>query len=84
MAAYFALKGFDVATSSWRNGEVALKQLDFLNSLKKNANEKIARHIKGMVHTSWSSVASFLDRFYAPIDENKLDDAVCFKMLFGE
>jgi N-acetyl-beta-hexosaminidase len=83
-AAYFALKGFDVATSSWRKGEVAQRQLAFLENLKKNANEETAKHIKGMVHTSWSSVSSFLDRFYAPLDTTKIDDAVCFRMLFGE
>ncbi len=83
-AAYFALKGFDVVTSSWRNGTVALEQLALLENIKKNASEETAQHIKGMVHTSWSSVASFLDRFYAPLDKNKLDDAMCFRMLFGE
>ena len=83
-AAYFALKGFDVATSSWRNGTVATGQLALLENLRKNASEETAQHIKGMVHTSWSSVSSFLDRFYAPFDINKKDDAVCFKILFGE
>jgi hypothetical protein len=83
-AAYFAMKGFDVATSSWRKGTVAREQLALLENFKKNANEETAQHIKGMMHTSWSSAASFLDRFYAPLDETKIDDAVCFKMLFGE
>ena len=81
-AAYFALKGFDVATSSWRKGAVAREQKAFLEKLKKNTNPETARHIKGMVHTSWSSAGDFLDRFYGPIAENKEDDAVCFKMLF--
>ena len=83
-AAYFALKGFDVATSSWRKGEVAKAQLTLLENMRKNANKETAQHIKGMVHTSWSSVSSFLDRFYAPLDKTKVDDAVCFRMLFGE
>lgn len=83
-AAYFALKGFDVATSSWRQGAVAQAQLALLENLRKNANKETAQHIKGMVHTSWSSVSSFLDRFYAPLDTEKLDDAACFRMLFGE
>lgn len=83
-AAYFALKGFDVATSSWRKGAVAQQQLAFLENLRKNSSKETAQHIKGMVHTSWSSVASFLDRFYAPLEEDKLDDAVCFRMLFGK
>jgi len=83
-AAYFALKGFDVATSSWRNGAVAKEQMALLKNLRKNSNKETAQHIKGMMHTSWSSAASFLDRFYAPIERDKLDDAACFKMLFGE
>lgn len=83
-AAYFALKGFDVATSSWRNGAVAKEQLALLKTLRKNSNKETAKHIKGMMHTSWSSTASFLNRFYAPIEKDKLDDAACFKILFGE
>lgn len=83
-AAYFALKGFDVATSSYRKGSVALKQLAFLENLRLNSSGETAQHIKGMVHTSWSSVSSFLDRFYEPFDETKENDAVCFKILFGE
>jgi hypothetical protein len=83
-AAYFAMKGFDVATSSWHKGTVAREQLALLENFKRNANEETAQHIKGMMHTSWSSAASFLDRFYAPLDETKIDDAVCFRMLFGE
>lgn len=83
-AAYFALKGFDVATSSWNKGTVAKKQLQILEDFKQNTSKETAQHIKGMLHTSWSSVASFLDRFYAPFDENKIDDATCFKMLFGK
>ena len=83
-AAYFALKGFDVATSSWRKGSVAQEQLALLENIRNNASEETAQHIKGMVHTSWSSVSSFLDRFYTPLDKTKVDDAVCFRMLFGE
>jgi hypothetical protein len=83
-AAYFALKGFDVATSSWRKGAVALEQLALLENLRTNSSKQTAQHIKGMVHTSWSPAASFLDRFYAPLDKSKVDDAVCFLVLFGE
>lgn len=83
-AAYFALKGFDVATSSWQRGSVAVEQMKLLENLKANSNPEIAQHFKGMVHTSWGSVSSFLDKFYAPLDRNALDDAACFKMLFGE
>ena len=70
--------------SSWRNGDVAKEQMAQMENLKINASEETAQHLRGMVHTSWSSVSSFLDRFYAPLDETKMDDAVCFRMLFGE
>ncbi len=83
-AAYFAIKGFDVVTSSWRKGEVAREQWILLENIRRNASEETAQHIKGMVHTSWNSVSSFLDRFYAPLDTSEVDDAVCFRMLFGE
>lgn len=83
-ASYFALKGFDVATSSWRKGAVAKEQLALLETFRKKASKETAQHFKGMVHTSWSSVSSFLDRFYAPLDKDKLDDAMCFRILFGE
>lgn len=83
-AAYFALKGFDVVTSSWNKGTVAKEQLALLKNLKKNSNQETAQHLKGMLHTSWSSAANFLDRFYAPFDPHtENDDAVCFKILFG-
>ena len=81
-AAYFALKGFDVASCSWRKGVVAKEQWTMLESLKRNSNKEIAHHIKGMVHTSWSSVSSFLDRFYTPMEMDSLDDSACFRMLF--
>lgn len=83
-AAYFALKGFDVVTSSWKNAIVAKEQLIFLENLKINSNEEIAKHILGMLHTSWSSASSFLDRYCAPETENELNDAACFKVLFGD
>jgi len=81
-AAYFALKGFDVVTCSWRQGWTAQKQLQLMQSLRENSSEETGQRIKGMVHTCWSSVSSFLDRFYSPLDTTKLDDAMCFRMLF--
>jgi len=83
-AAYFALKGFDVVSCPWRKGTVAQDQLALITSLRNNSNDEITGHLKGMVHTCWSGVSSFLDRFYAPLDTSKVDDAVCFRMLFGE
>lgn len=81
-SAYFTLKGFDVDTSSWRNGSVAKEQLVFLGAIRKNSNKETTKHIKVMLHASCSSASSFLERFYAPIEKDTLNDAACFKMLF--
>lgn len=81
-AAYFAMKGFDVVTCSWRQGKTALKQEALMKELRHNSSSETGERVKGMVHTCWSSVSSFLDRFYAPLDTEKLDDAMCFRMLF--
>jgi len=79
-AVYFAMKGFDVATSPWRNTELALKQKTLMEDLSANATKEMKPHYKGMVQTVWSPAASFLMRFYEP--DGKDSDAACFKALF--
>lgn len=79
-AVYFAIKGFDVATSPWRNTELALGQKALMQSLRNNATKEMKEHYKGMVQTVWSPASSFLDRFYNP--DGKDSDAECFKALF--
>ncbi|MFT4734458.1 MAG: N-acetyl-beta-hexosaminidase [Algoriphagus sp.] len=79
-AVYFAMKGFDVATSPWRNTELALKQKALMQDLRENATEEMKEHFTGMVQTVWSPASSFLKRFYNPDGEDS--DAACFKTLF--
>lgn len=81
-AAYFAMKGFDVATSPWRRIEVAKKQLKLMQDLQAGATKEMKDHYRGIVHTVWSPAGAFLNRFYGPFDAEKEDDAVCFKLLF--
>ncbi|WP_304236958.1 family 20 glycosylhydrolase [Jiulongibacter sediminis] len=81
-AVYFAMKGFDVATSPWRKADLAKQQLKLMQDLRANATDEMKEHYKGMVHTVWSPAGSFLNRFYGPFDPEKEDDAVCFKLLF--
>ena len=80
-AAYFAMSGFDVATCSWRKPEVALEQQQMLVELRKNATKEMKPRYRGMLHTSWTSAANFLDMFY---EENPKgdNDATTFKALF--
>lgn len=81
-AVYFAMKGFDVATSSWRNLEITKQQLVLMQDLRKNATTDMKERYRGMLHTSWSSASGFMDRYYAVKDEGKENDTDCFKALF--
>ncbi len=81
-AVYFAMKGFDVATSSWRNLELTKQQLALMQELRINATTDMKVRYKGMLHTSWSSATGFMDRYYAPSVEGKENDTDCFKALF--
>ncbi len=79
-AVYFAMKGFDVATSPWRNTPVALQQKQMMLDLRENSTPELKEHFTGMVQTVWSGAGGFLDRFYAESEEDS--DAKCFKALF--
>ncbi len=63
-AAYFALKGFDVLTSTWNNPKVASAQTEDLIRFKQNANPELASRYRGVIQTIWSSAESFLDQLY--------------------
>lgn len=79
-AVYFAMKGFDVATSPWRTTEMALQQKQLMKDLRANATQEMKPHFTGMVQTVWSGVDGFMDRFYAESEEDS--DAKCFKAIF--
>lgn len=84
-AAYFAMKGFDVATCPWRNGGLAVKQLQFLTNLRKNATFSMKDHYQGMIQTVWTSAENFMDYYYGVKEQpnpERGDQAGCYKQLF--
>ncbi len=83
-AAYFAMKGFSVATCPWRNSSLALKQKTMIQDFRAAATPELKERYAGMIQTVWSPVNSFFNRFYSneAFDPSKEDDAVCFKVLF--
>ena len=86
-AAYFALKGFDVVTCTWRKPEVALNQLDLLLQFRSNATEATKDRYLGMMLTVWTSTENFIDQFYGRKtlpEKNKGDWVQTFKQLFDE
>lgn len=83
-AVYFAMKGFDVATCPWRNGDLAVQQLQLLTTLRKNATFSMKDRYRGMIQTVWTSAENFMD-YYEGIKEqpnlDRGDQAGCFKQL---
>ncbi len=84
-AVLFTMKGFKVATCPWRNGDIAVKQLEMMVDWRKNAPKAMKENYQGMIQTVWSSAENFMDSYYG---ETKVpagakgDQVQCFKMLF--
>lgn len=82
-AAYFALKGFNVASCSWRKPEVAKQQQALLQQFKAQVTEDTKERYRGMLHTVWTSADHFLDLFYEE-DPKEENEATTFKALFAK
>lgn len=84
-AVLFAMKGFRVATCPWRNGNLAVKQLEMMINLRENATEEMKQNFQGMIQTVWTSTENFMDYYYkikdVPSDSNG-NSAECFKNLY--
>lgn len=65
-AVNFAMKGFDVATSPWKNREVAATQLKNMIDFRRQSNSTIKEHFRGIITTVWSGADSFLESYYDP------------------
>ena len=59
-AVYFAMKGLRVATSPWRNPEIAVKQVNDMATFRKDATNAMKDRFRGIVQTVWSGVDNFL------------------------
>ncbi|EKF55698.1 glycoside hydrolase [Galbibacter marinus] len=81
-AVYFAIKGFDVASCSWRNPQVAIKQKELLNSFRSSATDAMKSRYQGMIQTVWGSPQSFMD-LWAQKDLEAPNEANTMKALFN-
>jgi hypothetical protein len=59
-AAYFALKGLNVATCPWTNPEAALRQLQDMVRFRQQSAPAMRDRFQGLVQTVWSDAGSFL------------------------
>jgi len=83
---YFAMKGFQVITCPWRNGDVAVQQLDDMYKFRQVAARGTKDRYQGVMQTIWSSSGSFMREFYGitpAATDNKRNPVNCFKVLFA-
>jgi hypothetical protein len=62
-AAYFAMKGFSVATCPWNNPEAASLQLQDIIRFREHATSAMKPRFTGIIQTVWSDAGSFLRDF---------------------
>lgn len=80
-AVYFAMKGFDVASCSWRNPQVAVKQQRMLKNLRASATPLMKPRYQGMIQTVWTSPINFMN-MWEQKDAEKPNEATTIKALF--
>jgi len=71
--AYFALKGFPVATCGYRQPAVCLQQIDDQRRFRSQSTPETATRFQGYIHTIWSGNAHFLNRYYKMKGEKASD-----------
>lgn len=84
-AVYFAMKGFKVATSPWRNPELAVIQTTDMLNFRKDATAEMRDRFQGMVQTVWQSAESFMQGFYSKNPTDNPNDKTawnCFRAMF--
>ena len=74
-AVLFAAKGLDVATSPWRNPELAIKQVNDMINFRQQSPRVMASRFRGIVQTVWSPAESFLRLYNNPETHNLPADA---------
>jgi hypothetical protein len=82
--AYFAMNGFPVVASPWRNSSLAIQQLNLIEAIRKGANGKIAQKAQGVLHTTWCGADAFIKAYNGDLKQNRsVEETVkCFKDLF--
>lgn len=85
-AAFFALQGFPVVSSPWRDPAVALAQLDLIRAVRRHATDAVASRVQGVLQTTWCGMGPFIRAYYSEGQENpRVVEAVqCFRDLFAQ
>lgn len=84
-AVMFAMKGFKVATSPWRNPKVTAQQVENMILYRQTSTKAMANRFQGIIATVWSGAESFLKNYYNPAtDSLQLSDAKTLKLLIND
>jgi hypothetical protein len=86
---YFAMKGLDVVSCSWKNPEVAAMQVRDMLHFRESSTPQMRKHFLGVAQTVWSGAGGFLDQFYnrRPSTDQKNPghtESKCFLRMFEE
>jgi len=86
---YFAMKGLDVVSCSWKNPDAATAQVRDMMRFRESSTREMKQHFQGVLQTIWSGAGGFLDEFYgrrSPRDQRNPGhtEANCFKEMFEE
>ncbi|MCW5982494.1 MAG: family 20 glycosylhydrolase [Bryobacteraceae bacterium] len=85
-ASYFALRGFPVVSSPWRQAGVALRQLDLVRLAREHGSPAVAARMQGMLQTTWTDLGSFAKAYFREpgAEASAVEAAACFRELFRE
>jgi len=88
-AVYFAMKGLDVVSCSWKSPEAAAAQVKDMARFRESSTQQMKQHFQGVVQTVWSGAGGFLDQYYdrKPGNDQKNPghtESKCFVRMFEE
>ena len=86
---YFAMKGLDVVSCSWKNPDAALAQVRDMMRFRESSTREMRGRFQGVMQTVWSGAGGFLDEFYGrrPARDQRNPghtEANCFRKMFEE
>ncbi len=83
-AVYFAMKGFQVVTCTWKTPKNAVLQVEDMVKFRKHSTAAMKDRFQGMMHTIWSDTGSFMDGYYGRKTEAAGENTPwnCFKVMY--
>ena len=86
-AVFFAMKGFKVITSSWRNPVVSGQQVNDMFAFRQTATASMKERFLGVLQTIWDAPSRFLKDYYRkqpPNATNKNTPENSFREMFSQ